>query len=423
MADFTIINARILTLASGEPASDEAPGPRRGDAMAEMGVIERGYVTIREGLIAAVGPGLPQEEGADDVFDADGCVLMPCFADPHTHACWAGSRIDEFEMAQAGRSYLEILEEGGGIMSTVRAVRATDEEDLATMLMRRLSSMAALGSGSVEVKSGYGLNTETELKMLRAIHAASQESVQLLVGTFLGAHAIDPDVPDFVERTINECLPAVCGEFPGIACDAYCEKGAWSVADTVRLFEAAAQLGCPLRVHTDQFNSLGMTPAAIEMGAVSVDHLEAISKPDIKRLAESQTIGVLLPCSGFSLDDRYAPGRKLIDAGCAVAIASNYNPGSAPTPSMSFAVSLAVRRMKMSCAEAITAATYNAACVLGVQDSTATIEVGKRADLQLLDTDDERELAYEFATAGPLLVAISGRIVHARAIATEEEES
>ncbi len=419
MADFTIINARILTLANKAPAD----GPRRGDAMADLGVIEKGFVTIQDGLIQAVGSGLPAEEGIDDVFDADGCVLMPCFVDPHSHACWAGSRIDEFEKAQAGQSYLEILNEGGGIMSTVRAVRAASEEDLVAMLMRRLSSMAALGSGTVEVKSGYGLDTETELKMLRAIHAASQESVQLLVGTFLGAHAIDPEVPDFVDRIISECLPAVCDEFPGIACDAYCEKGAWSVAETTRLFEAALQQGCSLRVHTDQFNSLGMTQIAIDMGALSVDHLEAISDADIQRLAKSETVGVLLPCSGFSLDDRYAPGRDLIDAGCAVAIASNYNPGSAPTPSMAFAISLAVRRMKMTCAEAITAATYNAACVLGVQESTATIEVGKRADLQLLDTSDERELAYEFANAGPLLVAVNGRIVHARAIATEEEES
>ncbi|MDG2053549.1 MAG: imidazolonepropionase [Phycisphaerales bacterium] len=419
MADFTIINARIVTLAGDK----DAPGPRRGDAMNQMGVIDCGYVTIHDGMISAVGAGLPEQDGLEDVFDADGCVLMPAFVDSHTHACWAGSRLDEFEMAQAGRTYLDILKDGGGIMSTVRAVRETSEEDLVSMLMRRLSSMAALGTGAVEVKSGYGLNTENELKMIRAIHAASQESVQLLVGTFLGAHAIDPDVPDFVERTISECLPAVCGEFPGIACDAYCEKGAWSVADTIRLFEAARQQGCPLRVHTDQFNSLGMTQAAIEMGAVSVDHLEAISDADVKRLADSETIGVLLPCSGFSLDDRYAPGRRLLDAGCALAIASNYNPGSAPTPSMAFTISLAVRRMKMTCAEAITAATYNAACVLGIQDSTATIEVGKRADLQLLDTDDERELAYEFANAGPLLVAVSGRIVHARAIATDEEES
>jgi imidazolonepropionase len=305
-------------------------------------------------------------------------------------------------------------------MSTVRAVRAASEDELLGTLLRRLTAMSALGTGTVEIKSGYGLNTETELKMLRAIHGATRHTGQTIVGTFLGAHAIDPETPNCVEQIINETLPAVTAEFPEITVDAFCEEGAWSLEDTRRLFENARDLGCPLRVHTDQFNSLGMTRLAIEMGAVSVDHLEAIAPKDLEHLAHSKTIGVVLPAAGFHLDGRYAPARALVDAGGAVAIATNYNPGSAPTPSMPFTIALACRKLRLTPAEAITAATYNAACVLGLQHSVGSIEVGKRADLQLLDATDERELAYEFGGPGPLVVVINGEVVHLRAVGREE---
>ena len=418
MRTLIIGNARILTLAGDGR-------PKRGDALRDLGVIETGYVIIQGGKISAVGPGDPPaiaEELEGELIDAGGCVLMPSFVDCHTHACWVGDRISEFEMALAGATYLEILKAGGGIMSTVRAVREADEQLLVTGLLQRLTGMAALGTGTVEVKSGYGLNKKAELKMLRAIHEASQQTGQIVLGTFLGAHAIDGDNPDFVEQTIEETLPAVVAEFPEITCDAYCEEGAWSLEDTKRLFEAAREHGCRLRVHTDQFNSLGMTRLAIEMGAVSVDHLEAVAEEDIDLIAGSESIAVLLPCSGFHLDDRYAPGRKLVDAGAAVAIATNYNPGSAPTPSMPFTIALACRKLKLTPAEAIAASTYNAACVLGVQDQVGSVEVGKRADLQLLDSSDERSLAWELATAGPLVVVIDGQVVHLRAVSFESGE-
>ncbi|MCI0629266.1 MAG: imidazolonepropionase [Phycisphaerales bacterium] len=411
----TITNARILTLAQPGPAE-----ARRRAAMRDLGVIERGHVRIDEGEIVAVGAGDPQGASEGEVIDAGGSVLMPAFVDCHTHCCWAGDRFDEFEMSLAGASYLKILKSGGGIMSTVRSVRAAGEEDLLNLLLRRLAAMAALGTGTVEIKSGYGLNPEAELKMLRTIHAATRQTTQTVVGTFLGAHAIDPDNPNYIEQTINETLPAVAAEFPDITVDAFCEQGAWSLEDTRRLFENARDMGCPLRVHTDQFNSLGMTRLAVEMGAVSVDHLEAITPKDLEHLARSKTIGVILPAAGFHLDGRYAPARSLIDAGGAVAIATNYNPGSAPTPSMPFIVALACRKLRLSPAEAITAATYNAACVLGLQYSVGSIEVGKRADLQLLDSSDERELAFEFATPGPLVVIVNGEVVHMRAVGREE---
>ena len=339
---------------------------------------------------------------------------MPAFVDCHTHACWAGQRFDEFEMKLAGRSYLEILNSGGGIMSTVRAVRGASQQELTENLGRRLERMAALGTATVEVKSGYGLTTRDELKMLRAVREAASGSAMTIVPTFLGAHAIDPDNPKFIEQTIDETLPAVVEEFPGIVCDAYCEQGAWSLDDTKRLFEKAHLLGLPLRVHADQFNSLGMTRLAVDMNAVSVDHLEATTPDDLNYLAQSETMGVALPASGFHLDDCYAPARAFVDAGGALAIATNYNPGSAPTPSMPFVIALACRKMGLTPAEAIACSTINAACVLNLASEVGSIEVNKRADLQLLDGTDERELGYEFASPGPWLTIINGQIMHRR---------
>jgi imidazolonepropionase len=417
MPVIVIANARIITLRG-------SPGPRRGDALRELGIIERGYVQVIDDRIATVGHGDPPPlpSGSEGHFvDAGGSVLMPAFVDCHTHACWSGSRFDEFEMKLRGRSYLDILAAGGGIMSTVRAVRQATEEDLVVGLMRRISSMTALGTGAVEVKSGYGLDTATELRMLRAIHAVSQLAPQSVMGTFLGAHALDPDNPRCIDETIDETLPAVADEFPGIVCDAYCEKGAWPLADVQRLFRAAAELGCPLRVHADQFTSLGMTRLAVEMGAVSVDHLERVTPADLRQLAESSTFGVALPCSGFHLDDAYAPARAFIDAGGALAIATNYNPGSAPTPSMPFTIALACRKLGLTVAEAITCATYNPAVLLGIDERVGSIEPGKRADLQLLDTDDERQLALELAGPGPVIVLLGGQLVHSRSIERDDE--
>ncbi len=405
----TIENARILTLAG-------TPKARRGLELHDLNTIERGHVRIEEDRITAVQAGDPPSAFNGERIDAEGCVVMPAFVDCHTHACWAGDRFDEFEKRLAGASYLEILESGGGIMSTVRAVRNASEDELVDLLFKRLTRMTALGTATVEVKSGYGLNTETELKMLRAITRAAEQVPQFISPTFLGAHAIDPANPRFVSQMIDETLPAVATDFPAITCDAYCEQGAWSLDDTRRLFETARDAGCPLRVHADQFNSLGMTRLAVEMGAVSVDHLEAITQDDLLHLAHSDTMGVALPCSGFSLDDRYAPGRAFVDAGGALAIATNYNPGSSPTPSMPFTIALACRKLHLTVSEAIYAATHNAACVLGLQNDVGSLQPEMRANLQVLDCDDERDLAYEFATAGPRMVVINGEVIHHRPI-------
>ncbi|MDP6692870.1 MAG: imidazolonepropionase [Phycisphaerales bacterium] len=410
MSDFIIINARILTLDNGDL-------PRRGEEMQDLGVIESGFVLILDGKIDQVKSGVPDEtvfEKSDElvVIDACGRVLMPTFVDCHTHSCWAGSRLDEFEAGLQGVPYLELLANGGGIMSTVKAVREASQEDLAASLVGRVALMASMGTTTVEVKSGYGLTTNTELKMLRAVHDASQEIPQLICGTFLGAHAIDPSIDNFATLVIEETLPAVADEFPNITCDAYCEEGSWSVKDTTKLFERAIDLGCPIRAHVDQFNALGMLTKAIELGAVSVDHLEHSTDKELKLLAKSSTIGVLLPASGFCLNDAYARGRTIIDFGCAVAIASNFNPGSSPMPSMPFAIALACRRLGLTPSEAITASTVNAACVLGLQEKVGRIRAGFQGDVQLLDCEDERELAWQVCGGGPLLVSIDGEIVH-----------
>jgi len=410
MGRLLITNARLLTLRiPGDPI-----GPRRGAALRELGIIDRGYVVIEGTRIESVGSGSPIVSSNDQCVDAQGRVVLPAFVDCHTHACWAGDRFVEFEMKLAGASYLEILKSGGGIMSTVRAVRSASQDALVSLLRHRLKRMIALGTGAVEVKSGYGLTTTDELKMLRAITSVARESMAIITPTFLGAHALDPERPDCVQKLIHETLPAVAQEYPGIVCDAYCEAGAWSLADVRTLFESASALGCPLRVHSDQFNSLGMTRLAIKMGARSVDHMEAISPSDLQHLARSATIGVALPTTGFQLDNRYAPARELVDADGALAIATNYNPGSAPSPSMPFAIALASRMLRLTTAEAIAAATYNAACVLQLEDEVGSLAPGMRANVQMLDVTDERELGYEFATPGPLLTVLNGEIVRDR---------
>jgi imidazolonepropionase len=418
MSTIIIVNARLVTL-------DGPDGARRGKAMRDLGVIENGWLRIDGDRITGLGSGpYPMEEADVDLegelVDAAGSVVMPAWVDCHTHICWAGSRLDEFEAKLQGAGYLELLKGGGGIMSPVRATREATEDELLEEIGPRLARMTALGTGTVEINSGYGLEAPTELRMLRAIHAASQLVPNLVIGTFLGAHAKDPENRAFVEETIAETLPAVANEFPGITVDAYCEDGAWSLDECRRYFAAASELGCPLRVHADQFNPLGMTTLAVEMGAVSVDHLEASTPEELSLLADSSTFGVMLPICGFHLDDRYARGREFLDAGGALAIATNSNPGSAPSPSMPLAIALACRKLGLMPAEAITAATWNAACVLGLQDTVGSLAPGKRADLQMLDTEDVRDLAYELGSPGPLLVILAGQIVASRGIVASD---
>jgi imidazolonepropionase len=356
-------------------------------------------------LIEAVDPAL-EPAPTDSVLEADGRVLMAGFVDAHTHALWAGDRLDEFEQKLRGASYLEILKAGGGIWSTVRSVRSASQSELAELLRQRLAQMLSEGTTTVEVKSGYGLDTEHELKMLHAIAEAARGFRGTAVPTALLGHALDPSDADFVRRTVEETLPAVHREFPHIAIDAYCEDGAWSVADCRRLLAAAKALGHPLRLHVDQFHSLGGVELAIDLGVMSLDHLEATTPALLQRIAQAGIFGVMLPIGVFHLDGQYGNARAFVDAGGKLVLATNCNPGSSPSSSMPLAIALGVRKLGITCAEAITAATSHAADLLGLSDR-GRVEVGKRADLVLLRHRDERQLAYELG-GNPVLHVICG---------------
>lgn len=387
-----IANARALTLSRGSR-------PRRGSALSDLAIIDPCDVLIVGDRVTCVAPsplppGLHPRDA--DRIDAEGRVLMPAFVDAHTHACFAGSRLAEWESKLKGVPYLDILKAGGGIMSTVRSVRAAGEHALADALKDRLRRFALAGTLAVEVKSGYGLTGEAELTMLRAISAAARQCPWISVRpTALLGHAIDgDDARVFVDRTISEALPAVSREFPGVPVDLYCEKGAWSVEQSIALLARARELGHPIRVHTDQFNSLGMIREAVLLGAMCADHLEAATPEDLALLAKSASMGGFLPISAFHLGQKPANARAFVDHGGAACIATNFNPGTGPSLSMPLAIALAVRQCGLTPAEAIAAATTNPACLLGLHDR-GVIAPGMRADLLLLRHRDERALAFE----------------------------
>lgn len=376
------------------PAS-EAP---RGKTFGNLNITPGQDVVFDDGIITAIRAGDPNAPPPnpglyDKVIEGEGLILMPGFVDCHTHACWAGSRLDEWQMKLQGATYLSILAKGGGIMSTVRAVREASEKSLSSGLLSNLQEMLAAGTTTAEVKSGYGLSTHDELKMLRAIHAAAPLWPGTLRATALLGHAIDPDQPDFVNRTINDTLPAVHAEFPTIPIDLFLEQGAWTLADATRLLDKALTLGHPIRFHADQFNSLGGVPLAIRLNARSVDHLEASTPADLAALGQSDTIAVGLPICGLHLDGRYANLRALLDAGASIALATNFNPGSAPSCSLPMAIATAVRHCGLTPHEAIVAATSGAARVLALPNR-GRLQVGFPADALLLNIRDERELAF-----------------------------
>jgi imidazolonepropionase len=409
-----IRGARVVTPVP--PGPPDRPGYLRGNRQGSLRVIVPADVRIRGDRIEAVGPDLePPADGSDEaVLEAHGRVLLPGFVDAHTHACWAGERLGEWEARLAGASYQEILAAGGGILSTVEAVRASTEEELAGALLARLERALAHGTTTIEVKSGYGLTGDAELRMLRATGRAALAWAGHVVPTALLGHAIDPDWPGgadaWVDHVVTEILPRLTAEFPRVAVDAFCEEGAWSVAACVRLFSAARAAGHPVRVHADQFRELGMVEEAIRLGARSVDHLEASGPGTLLALGASDTAGVLLPVSGFHLDGRYADGRALLDAGGAAVVATNWNPGSAPSPSIPLAMALATRENGLTVAEAITAVTWNAAVLLGLPDR-GWVGSGARADLVLLGHRDERELAHTVGENAVDAVVAGGQVV------------
>lgn len=389
-----------------------AGDPQRGGQMGQLGMIPDGAVLIEGEDIVAVGTGteLRTRYPREQALDVSGCVVMPGLVDPHTHLIWAGDRAAEFELRLKGKSYLAILEAGGGIISTVRATRAASIETLLTETRQRLRSMLEHGTTTAEAKTGYGLETESELRLLEALLMLKAEGPLDLAITFLGAHAIAPefrgDPQGYTDHLCRKMLPTVkqwwqrhATDKPLPFVDVFCEMGAFNLAQTQQILQTAQSLGFPLKVHADEFENLGGTRAAVEFGAISVDHLVAISAEDIACLAKSDTVAVALPCTPFGLAEaRYTPARAIIDAGGILALATDLNPGTAWCENMQFAIALACRYMKLTPAEAIVAATINAAAAIGWQNRVGSIEPGKQADLIVLKIPEYRHLGYRFGT-------------------------
>jgi len=424
-ADLLVYGAgQLLTLASPN-------GPKRGADMRDLGILPDGAVAIRDGRVLAVGTSaeLRRQVRANHKLDAGGQVVMPGLVDPHTHLVWAGERAGEFERRVAGASYMEIMAAGGGIMSTVRHTRAASMDDLVTQTRPRLARMLAHGTTTVEIKTGYGLNTQDELKQLAAIRRLQAESLARLIPTFLGAHAIPAEykdrADDYVDLVVEEMLPAVAEEVSGtpfptdgrdsagppIFCDVFCEEGAFSVDQSRRVLEAAKALGFGLKIHVDEFRALGGTRLAVELGATSADHLVCTPSEEIDLLARSNTLAVALPGTPFGLGHHeYTPARALIDAGGAVALATDCNPGTCWCENMQLMIALACRYMGMTPAEAISAATINAAHAVGLGGEVGSLEPGKCADLILLAAPSYAHLAYRFGTNLMQTVIVDGHV-------------
>lgn len=394
-----------------------AGGPKRGAALADAGVIVDGAVAIDGGHIVAAGPSAEVEARyrGRRTLDATGKVICPGFVDCHTHLVFGGERVAEFERKLAGVTYQELLAAGGGILSTMRATRAASLDDLVATGTQRLHTMLRLGTTAVEIKTGYGLDTASELKLLDAIAALAGATLLDIVPTLLAAHAVPPEFagqPDaYVQRVVDEIIPAARrwwehSSFPvaGISLfnDVFCEAGVFDRAQSHAVLTAGLRHGLRPKVHADEFVALGGTALAVELGAISADHLDVTPASEVTALGHSETIAVLLPAVNFHLGSHhYAHARAFVDAGAAIALATDFNPGSAPALSMPLVMAIACRYQKLLPAEAMNAATINAAHAIGLGDRVGSIEPGKQADLLLVDAPDYRHLVYWL---GPNLV-------------------
>jgi imidazolonepropionase len=415
--DLSIYNAsKILTLAGG---------PQAGQDLGKLEILENGAVIIDDEKLVAVGPSpeLRERFNASVEIDASGRVVMPGFVDPHTHLIWAGDRAAEFEKRLAGASYMEILNAGGGILSTVHQTRAANVNDLVEQARGRLNRMLAHGTTTAEVKTGYGLETDTELRMLEAILRLDDEHPVELIPTFLGAHAIPSEYADnpngYADLICHEMLPALVNwweertperALPFV--DVFCETGAFSLEQSRRILERAKALGFRLKIHADEFDGLGGTGLAVELDAVSADHLVHTPAEDIAALGSSQTVAVSLPCTPFGLaEGDYTPAKAILNAGGILALATDLNPGTAWCESMQFPIALACRYMKLTPVQAIAAATINAAAAVARAERVGSLEPNKQADVLILDTADHRHLGYRFGVNLVSTVIKRGKIV------------
>ncbi|MGA3025428.1 MAG: imidazolonepropionase [Bryobacteraceae bacterium] len=415
-SDFALVNCRQLVTLAG-PAR-----PRTGAELRNLGIIEDGALLVRDGRIERVGTRVeiePLIEPGCQVVDAGGRVVMPGFVDAHTHLVFAGQRAGEFEQRCAGASYREIAAAGGGIRATVRATRAASEDELIEATGRRMEWLLRSGTTTAEVKSGYGLSLEDELKMLRVIGRLNEAGPRRLVPTFLGAHEVPDEYRgcrgEYLDLIVGEMLPRIAAGKLAEYCDVFCEEGVFTVAETRRVLEAARAHGFALRLHADQSSNSGGARLAADLHAATADHLEQTDAAGIAALAEAGVQPVLLPGSVFALGlKRYPAARAMIDAGLAVVLATDFNPGSSPTPSMPLILFLACTQMKMTPAEAIAAATINAAYSVGRGALLGSLEPGKLADFVIHDCADYREVIYWLGVESAQSVWIGGRRAYQR---------
>lgn len=407
--------SQLLTLAGG---------PQRGKALGGLGMIENGAIVVRDEKIMAVGTTEELRNAYPDepTLDAGRCVLMPGFVDPHTHLIWAGDRANEFEMKMSGMPYLDILAAGGGILSTVKATRIASIETLIAQTRPRLLRMFAHGTTTAEAKTGYGLQTSTELRLLKALLALDDESPLELAITFLGAHAIPPEFKDnpqgYTDKVTHTMLPMLkewwethAPRLPLPFVDVFCETGAFTLEQSRQILTRAAALGFPLKIHADEFDNLGGASLAAELGAASADHLVVTSDADIAALGKSDTVAVALPCTPFGLaEQHYTPARKLLEANAMLALATDCNPGTSWNESMQFALALACRYMGLTPAQAIAAATINSAHAIRRSDLIGSLEVGKQADMLILSVSDYRQVGYRYGTNLVKQVIKRGRV-------------
>jgi imidazolonepropionase len=383
-------------------------GPRRGAALSNLGIIKDGALLVRDGLIAAVGPraqveALLESRDAEKV-DVGGRVILPGFVDSHTHLIHAASRAEEYELKIAGASYEEIARKGDGILNSVKKLRAATSDTLKQRAHHALKQFAAYGTTTIEAKSGYGLDVASELKILGLHRELSAEQPLEIVSTFLGAHAVPAEyrskadgTAKYISLLLEKLIPEVASKKLAEFCDVFCDRGAFTLAQAKQILEEGKRHGLTPRMHAEQLTRTGATQLAVKLGAASCDHLEQINASDIRALAKSKTVATLLPGCDFHLGlQRYAPARELIEEGAIVALATDYNPGTSPTVSMPMILSLACSQLRMTPAEAITAATINGAYALWREKRIGSLEVGKQADLAVFEVADYREIPYYF---------------------------
>ncbi len=418
MMKATLIVKNAAQVVTSEGAS---LAPLTGEKQGQIRVIENGAVAANGEQIVAVGTTAELEQkietdAATRVVDASGQVVLPGLVDPHTHVVFGGSREHEFSLKLEGVPYLEILARGGGILSSVEMTRAATEDELVAAGIKYCRQMLAQGTTTAEAKSGYGLSTEAELKTLRAIHQVDGAQPIDLVPTFLGAHAVPKEYkgePDrYLDLVIDEMLPRVVENNLARYCDVFCEEDVFSVEQSRRVLNAAREMGLELKMHADEIVPLGGAELAAELGAVSADHLLVISDEGIRRMAEEGVIAVILPGTTFYLrEDHYAPGRKMIEAGVPVALATDFNPGSSPNNNLQLIINIASLYLRMTPAEVINAITINSAHAVGRAAEVGSLEAGKKADLVLFDAPNYDYLAYRYGTNLVSKVIKNGQLV------------